>query len=138
MDHSVWNDLFSEEFVLSGTKSKTVRYRLTLPTRGFDFYAPDFMLREAGVTENPECIMLGIAADAKRLDAAVLQKLWGKYAVSGLHPYTETSDAPVHSVRFNMDSDHSYSLYVPHEVFDGKASPGTVFLRLGIVGEEND
>jgi len=134
LDH-LWEDPVTLEFHRFKEHARTVRYRCELEARGFDLYAPRFLLSDATGEEAPERILVMIGMTKQQFQGIGFHGVpQSREAEPGLLHY-RFAEEKVNSKRYNVFyDDQRYDLYVPNEVFGDKAPPPELFLRIGAPG----
>jgi len=132
-----WEGPFTARLqVYDTTHANTVQYRGQLENAVFRYYVPKPLLAEMFGPEPPETLIVHIAKTplpiseigfrAKNIPPKTGPDFWE-------YQYTTRRDQPANSWLYEITyAGQRYSIYVPHEVMDGKLPPKRLIARLGI------
>lgn len=132
-----WDGPVILEFTFVEKHTKTIRYESRLKRQKFRLYAPFFLVpgSEAGIPPDRILVALGKTE-------APLRTIGFREEAT---PLSKTSDIcefeffqmKENSVRYLVQQERDYSLYIPKEVFGGEKHPPRVYLQVAVPAGES-
>ena len=132
-----WEGPFIDRFqVYDDTHGDVVQYRCQLEKTVFRYYAPKPFLKGVFGTEWPEVLVVSVGkTDLPLSEMGFRGKAIPPKTDTGFweYQYSTRKEQPVNSWLYEITYEgQRYSLYVPHEVMEGKPAPKRLIVRVGV------